>query len=167
MIITVQCFAKFNKNRMSMSHQILQHLSRLNRRFIHNYVTNDVPSHDAMLHPRFNYINAQGGRVDRSTYLKNWATGFNAIQVPYWDLRAEHIELHENIALVSAVNKYIECVNGERSEGMAAYTDVYVEVAGSWLCLHAQITVVAKAYWPTDETLICSYIDGLLHYSKP
>lgn len=34
----------------------LEALSALNKRFIHNFVTNDVQSHDAILHPHFRAI---------------------------------------------------------------------------------------------------------------
>jgi hypothetical protein len=145
-----------------MTQTTLQHLSQLNRRFIHNYVTNDVAAHDAILHPRFQYINARGARIDRQNYLKAWATGFDADLIPYWDLRDEHILQHENLALVSAANKYVEMENDRPVVGMAAYTDVYVLEAGQWLCLQAQITSIAEAHWPSDEKIICSYINGIL-----
>ena len=145
-----------------MPNDTLDHLRQLNKRFIHNYVTNDVPSHDALLHPRFSYINSQGGRVNRADYLKAWAAGFDTAQLPYWDLRDEHIVLHENLALVSAANKFIAVENGKPTTGMAAYTDVYVREANQWLCLQAQITIISPSYWPSDETIICSYENGVL-----
>lgn len=140
----------------------LHDLHQLNRRFIHNYVTNNVAGHDAILHQRFSFINSQGARIDRAAYLKAWATGFDPAQMTYWDLRDEHITLLDNLALVSATNKFMELQHGKSTTGMAAYTDVYVNEAGRWLCLQAQITMVAPAYWPSDETIICSYVNGIL-----
>ena len=35
----------------TQSPETLRYLHALNARFIHNYVTNDVASHDAILHP--------------------------------------------------------------------------------------------------------------------
>ena len=66
------------------SPKAMDDLRRLNARFIHNYVTNDVLCHDAMLHPRFLHISGNGARVDRETYLKRWATGFNPEETIYW-----------------------------------------------------------------------------------
>ena len=51
----------------------------------------------------------------------------------YWDLRDEHITLLDNLALVSATNKFMELQHGKSTTGMAAYTDVYVNEAGRWL----------------------------------
>ena len=49
-------------------------LRALNARFIHNFITNDVPSHDAILHKDFICIDPSGRRVGREEYLKRWAT---------------------------------------------------------------------------------------------
>jgi Domain of unknown function (DUF4440) len=47
-------------------------LRALNARFIHNFITNDVPSHDAILHKDFICITPTGARVSRADYLKAW-----------------------------------------------------------------------------------------------
>lgn len=138
----------------------LSHLRCLNARFIHNYVTNDVASHDALLHPRFTYISGHGERIDRGTYLKNWATGFSAETIPYWDTRDERIVIEGNLALVSAMNKYVERLEGRAQTAMAAYTDTYVCDDGQWRCIQAQITMVAPVHWPPDDTIISVYVDG-------
>lgn len=140
--------------------ETLAQLRQLNARFIHNYVTNDVASHDALLHPRFTYISGSGQRVDRATYLKNWATGFSAETIPYWDTRDERIVMHGAVALVSAINKFVERSGGEAQTGMAAYTDTYVCDDGQWRCIQAQITMVAPVHWPPDDTIISVYVDG-------
>ena len=41
-------------------------LRALNARFIHNFITNDVPSHDAILHEDFICITPTGARVGRA-----------------------------------------------------------------------------------------------------
>ena len=51
---------------MTPAEKDLGTLSSLNKRFIHNFVTNDVPSHDAILHPLFRTIGTQGNHMDRA-----------------------------------------------------------------------------------------------------
>ena len=52
------------------SPKALLDLKELNARFIHNFVTNDVASHDAMLHADFTAIQSSGARVGRAAYLE-------------------------------------------------------------------------------------------------
>jgi Domain of unknown function (DUF4440) len=137
-------------------------LRALNARFIHNFVTNDVASHDAMLHRDFLYIRSNGARVDRATYLRNWATGFDRDIIPYWDTRDEHITQSGPVALVRATNKYVERHGETQVTGMASYTDVYLYADGVWKCLQAQITSVAEPHWPGDDTIISVYLQGQL-----
>jgi len=66
------------------STETMNELRALNARFIHNFVTNDVASHDAILDPRFINIWPTGQRWDRATYLKYWATAFDPEVVVYW-----------------------------------------------------------------------------------
>lgn len=139
----------------------LDQLRALNARFIHNFVTNDVPSHDAITHPRFLYVSGSGARVGRSAYLRGWATGFDAAVLPYWDMRDEHIDVFGDFALVRATNKYILRSAGGETTRMATYTDIYVREDGCWLCVQAQITEVAAEHWPADDTIVCCYIDGV------
>lgn len=139
----------------------LIHLSALNARFIENYVTNDVASHDAILHPLFSYISGSGSRLGRADYLQAWATGFDPAVIPYWDLRDEHILLHGKLALVSAANRYVEVVDGREQVGMAAYTDTYVCDDGMWLCIQAQITPISRPHWPPDDTILSVYLNGI------
>jgi len=140
----------------------LAKLRSINAQFISNFVHNDVVAHDALLHSRFAYISGSGARVDRATYLKNWATGFDPAVLPYWDTRDEHISVFGDFALVSAMNKYVERVDGIERTEMAAYTDTYFREGGHWRCIQAQITPVAPASWPSDDTIISIYVGGKL-----
>lgn len=139
----------------------LAELQALNRLFIHNYVTNDVLAHDAILHPAFTYMAADGRRLDRQTYLRNWATGFDPGVIVYWDMRDEAITVAGDVALVRATNGYVERSDGADEAGMASYTDVYVRENGRWLCIHAQISNVAPDHWPDDRSIVCRYRMGI------
>jgi ketosteroid isomerase-like protein len=140
----------------------LNELHALNARFIHNFVTNDVPSHDAITHAGFLYISSRGARVDRAEYLRQWATGFDPEVIVYWDVRDERIDIFGDCALVRATNKHIQRHNGQEVMGMTSYTDTYVRKDGRWLCVQAQLTDLDPAHYPSDETIVNSYVKGLL-----
>lgn len=139
----------------------LDELRALNRLFIHNYVTNDVVAHDAILHPDFAYMSSDGRRVGRKAYLQAWASGFDPDVIIYWDMRDEAITITGDTALVRATNKYVERSNGRDEVGMASYTDVYVRHEGQWRCVHAQISNVTPAHWPGDDGIVCRYEMGV------
>lgn len=144
------------------SPQALEDLRAINARFIHNFVTNDVHSHDALLHPDFVTIQSNGAKLDRAAYLTQWATGFSAEAIPYWDTRDEHITLVDNVALVRATNRFVMVVDGVSSEHVLIYTDTYVRQAGAWRCIQAQITPVRPEYHPADDTIVSVYLGGVL-----
>jgi hypothetical protein len=135
-------------------------LRALNARFIHNYITNDVASHDAILHRDFICITPTGMRVDRATYLKAWATGFDAGRIPYYDYRDELIQVFGDTALLRSTNKSIRIVDGAETVDMTMYTDTYVREGGAWKCVQAQLTPVAPANYPPDETIVQKYVKG-------
>ena len=135
-------------------------LRALNARFIENFVRNDVAAHDALLHRDFVYIRGNGARVDRATYLKGWATGFDPKVIVYWDVRDELITLIGNVALVRATNKEILRRDGRDITGMSTYTDTYIYEGGLWKCIQAQITPVAPGQEPGDDTIISIYVNG-------
>jgi Domain of unknown function (DUF4440) len=141
----------------------LEILRALNARFIHNFVTNDVASHDAMLHPRFICISASGARRGRAEYLRDWAHGFDAGRLVHWDTRDECIDVFGDMALVRATNKHIDVIDGAEVTGMTTYTDTYLREHGRWLCVQAQLTAVAPAHQPDDRTVINTYIRGRLN----
>ena len=143
------------------SPEALQDLQNLNARFIENFVTNAVAAHNAMLHDRFIYVNDQGARIDRATYLKQWATGFDPSVIVYWDTRDELITLAGATALVRATNRYVIRHPTHDEIGMAAYTDTYVFEKGEWKCIQAQITPVAPGNEPGDHTIVSVYFNGI------
>src|SRR5690242_8180740 len=103
---------------MSNSANDLATIRALNRRFIHNFVTNDVPSHSAILHPEFRTVTSTGGHVARAPYLEAWATGFDPEVIVYWDMRDERITLLADTALVTATNRWIRKRDGHEVLGM-------------------------------------------------
>ncbi|HYD08209.1 MAG TPA: nuclear transport factor 2 family protein [Reyranella sp.] len=135
-------------------------LRALNARFIHNFITNDVPSHDAILHEDFICITPAGARVSRADYLKAWATGFDAGRIPYYDYRDEKIDVFGDTALVRSTNKRVGLKDGVESVGMTMYTDIYIRRDGTWKCIQAQITPVAPANYPSDDTIVRKYVNG-------
>jgi len=135
-------------------------LRALNARFIHNFITNDVPGHDAILHPAFICITPAGARVSRADYLKAWATGFDAARIPYYDYRDERIDVFGDTALVRSTNKRVGLKDGVETVGMTMYTDTYLRRDGAWTCIQAQITPVAPANYPSDDTIVRKYIKG-------
>lgn len=137
-------------------------LRALNKRFIHNFVTNDVPSHDAIIHPLFRTIDTQGGHMDRTAYLEEWATGFDPEVITYWDMRDERITLFGDVALVGATNKWTRVRNGVEVQGMTCYTDTYIRAGATWLCILAQLTSVAPQNQPSDDTIVVKYLRGVL-----
>ena len=139
----------------------LEVLGALNKRFIHNFVTNDVASHDAILHPDFRAISSAGNHIDRASYLKQWANGFDPDVITYWDMRDQRINVVGDVALVGATNRWIRVRDGAESVGMTCYTDTYVRSGASWLCILAQLTPVAPQNYPADDTIVVRYLRGV------
>jgi hypothetical protein len=140
----------------------LEVLGRMNKRFIHNFVTNDVPSHDAILHPSFRALYPGGVHIDRATYLKSWATGFDPAVITYWDMRDQRITLVGDVALVGATNRWVRVRDGVETVGMTCYTDTYLRSADGWLCVLAQLTPVAPENYPGDDSIVVKYLRGVL-----
>lgn len=147
---------------MNSNTSTLDELSALNKRFIHNFVTNDVASHDAILHPDFRAIYSAGNHIDRASYLEHWATGFDPEVITYWDMRDQRITVHGDVALVGATNRWIRVKDGVDVLGMTCYTDTYVRVGEKWLCILAQLTPVSAENYPSDQTIVVKYLRGVL-----
>lgn len=144
-----------------MSHDDLVELKALNAHFIHNFITNDATSHDAIIHPRFVCIDTTGGRHDRVSYLRDWATDFDPEVILYWDTRDERIDQFGDLALVRATNKWVRRIDGQEITGMTTYTDTYIREDGRWLCIQAQLTPVAPGNFPSDDTIVSVYVKGV------
>ena len=149
-----------DSNRYLASAEAMSDLRALNALFIENFIRNDVRSHDAILHAAFICIRSNGARMDRTTYLKRWATGFDPQVIVYWDVRDEHITVVGNTALVRATNKEIVRRDGKDTTAMTTYTDTYVYEGGAWKCIQAQITPVAPDQEPGDDTIVSVYLNG-------
>jgi len=142
------------------STETMDQLRALNARFIHNFVTRDVPAHDAILHPGFINILPNGQRWDRATYLKYWATAFDPKIVVYWDVRDGLITVIGDVALVRATNKHTRRRDANEVTAMTMYTDTYLFENGAWKCIQAQLTSVAPEHQPSDDTIISVYVEG-------
>jgi hypothetical protein len=140
--------------------QRMVELKALNARFIHNYVTNDVKSHDAMMHPDFICIGPAGKRQNRTDYLRQWATQFDPEVVVYWDVRDENITIIDNVALVRSTNKRTVRRDGKDTTSMSTYTDTYLLQNGTWKCIQAQIQALPPESYPGDDTIVSVYIKG-------
>lgn len=145
----------------------LAELRALNRRFIHNFVTRDVASHDALLHPRFHCITPGGARMERDDYLAYWATAFDPAVLVYWDLRDERIECFGALALVSATNRWIRNQRPAPVDGATCYTDTYVREDGRWRCVLAQLTPVAAPGELDSDGVVVRYRFGRLDPAWP
>ena len=141
---------------------VMDELRALNARFIHNFVTGDVASHDAMLHRDFINIWPTGRRWDRAAYLTYWATAFDPDVIVYWDVRDELITVIGSVALVRSTNKHIRRRGGNEVAGMTMYTDTYLFENGAWKCIQAQLTAVAPEHYPADDTIVSIYLQGKL-----
>jgi len=145
----------------SMEDEVAQ-LKLINARFIHNFVTNDVASHEKIIHPQFVHISSSGRWIDRVQYLDDWKTGFDPNVIVYWDYRNEKITVIGTTALVRSVNKYTIVNDGKEITAMSQYTDTYVKENGMWRCIQAQITNVAPENYPGDETIVKKYVRGVM-----
>ncbi len=147
---------------MNAANTEMDTLRALNARFIHNFVTNDVASHDAILHPRFICITQSGARRNRADYLRDWAHGFDPQVLLHWDTRDERIDVFGDVALVRATNKHIHRKDGAEITGMTCYTDTYLREQGRWLCIQAQLTTLTPQHYPAEHTVINTYLRGVL-----
>lgn len=146
---------------MAHDDEQLAWLRKLNARFIHNFVTNDVASHDAILHRDFLAVMSDGSRMGRAAYLRRWANAFDPAIIVYWDYRDELITIAGDVALVRATNKHTIRRGGTDTTGMTTYTDTYVREDGAWLCIQAQLTPVACGAEPGDATIVRVYLEGI------
>src|SRR5258707_1176131 len=131
--------------RTHLSAETMKELRALNARFIHNFVTNDVTSHDAILHSGFVNIWPTGQRWERATYLKYWATAFDPQVIVYWDVRDELITIIGNVALVRATNKHTRRRDGRNVTGVHRLRDQQAVLASVTGCAERRSGEVAEA----------------------
>lgn len=117
-------------------------LSAINAKFINNFLTRDVASHDAIIHRDFVCIQGDGSIISRETYLKNWATDLDNSGYLTFTYADEHIRIFADIALVRSKTIFTKTVNGKTITGYTIYTDTYKKENGSWKCIQVQITPV-------------------------
>lgn len=148
------------------SEQARADLSAINAGFIHNFVTNDVARHDALLHPAFVAIQGDGSVLDRAAYLRQWATGYDPGVIARWETRDERITIVGTTALVRSTNVF--SVVGGTGPRASLYTDTYVYDGRRWLCIQAQTTPVQPQHVAPPETLVSAYVGGVaVHAPDP
>jgi len=143
-----------NQSKQSRQNKI-EKLKALNATFIHNFVTNDIVSHNEIIHHEFVCITSDGRTVGREEYMKNWQHGYDGYV--YWDYRDEHISIIGKTALVRSQNKYVVIKDGKEISGMSIYTDTYIMEKGEWKCVQAQLGNVSTANYANDDTIIRKY----------
>jgi hypothetical protein len=117
-------------------------LSKLNEKFIKNFVTQDTVSHNQIIHNDFVCIESSGAIVGRKEYIKNWATGYKDAGYATFSITDEFIRIFENMALIRSRTVYSKMKDGTTINGGSIYTDTYVKENGKWLCVQAQITPI-------------------------
>jgi len=130
-------------------------LKKLNAKFIHNFVTDDVAAHSLIIHKDFIRISSEGEFTGRKKYLEDWAHGFG--DTKYWDYRNEDIKIFGNMALVHSQNKCIVIKDGKEMISYWMYTDTYIKENGAWKCVQAQIGRVSPENFAGDETIVRKY----------
>lgn len=131
-----------NTSNMENQDADLAQLKAINAQFIKNFVTQDVASHDKIIHKDFVCIESNGGIIDRATYLKNWATDFDNSGYETFNYTDELIRIFDNMALVRSRTTYTKTVDGQKTEGYTIYTDTYLKENEQWQCVQVQITPV-------------------------
>jgi len=119
-------------------------LSRLNARFIQNFIDMHTAGHNEIIHTDFICINGNGTVSNRKEYMEGWARGYINSGYTSFGYTDEFIRIFNNIALVIAKTRYTKLVNGEAMQGTSIYTDTYIKEKGRWWCVQAHITPVKQ-----------------------
>ena len=119
-------------------------LSQLNKRFINNFLSQDAKAHSKLIHPDFICIESNGSIVERTDYLRAWATDFDNSGYTSFRYEDEVIRIFGNTALVRAKTVYTKFSGNEEIMGATIYTDTYIKEKGKWLCVQVQITPVRQ-----------------------
>ncbi len=115
-------------------------LSKLNEKFIKNFVTQDTISHNQIVHKDFVCIESSGAIVGRKEYMKDWATGYKDSGYTSFSMTDEFIRIFGGMALIRSRTMYTKIKDGTTVSGGTIYTDTYVKENGQWQCVQAQIT---------------------------
>jgi hypothetical protein len=123
-------------------------LSALNARFIKNSINNDTVAHNEIIDPDFLCITSAGEKMNRKTYMEEWAHGYDPEEYISFDYGEEEIRIFGTTALVISKTFYKKKAGGDKViSGSSIYTDTYIKKNGRWLCVQAQLTAV-KNYKP-------------------
>jgi len=117
-----------------------QRLSKLNARFIKNYINNDTIRHNEIIHKDFIYISISGKVVNRNDYMKAWAHGWDPAIDKSFEYIDETIRIFGDMALVRSTCLHTKIGNGVPVQNRFIYTDTYIKENGRWWCVQAQIT---------------------------
>lgn len=127
---------------MSLSESDLDQLKQLNAQFIRNYITQDVASHNQIIHKDFVCIQNSGVIMGRDEYLADWAHDYSGSGFTEFAYSDEHIRIFGDFALVRSKTTWTREVNGKVLRGSSIYTDTYRKENGRWWCVQAQITPI-------------------------
>ena len=105
-------------------------LSELNAQFIRNFITNDVVSHNEIIHKDYVYISVDGKIVSRDDYMKAWAHGWDDKVDKAFEYTNEVIRIFKDTGLVRADILCSRLENGKLVHRHNVYTDVYVKENG-------------------------------------
>jgi hypothetical protein len=120
----------------------METLSRMNDRFIKNFISQDTMAHNEIIHKDFVCIQSSGQIADRGEYMKGWAAAYQNSGYTSFDYTDEFIRIFGNTALVRSRTIYTRIDNGQTTKGSSLYTDTYIKENGRWWCVQAQITPV-------------------------
>ncbi len=143
--IAISSLQHVNAQTMNVSTEYkndLSTLSKLNAKFIENFIKQDTVAHNEIIHKDFVCIQGSGVIVDRDEYMKGWANGYQTSGNKSFEYVEEHIRIFGNTALVKSKTNYTKTANGETIKGSSVYTDTYIKENGRWWCVQAQITPV-------------------------
>ncbi len=139
-------------------------LRALNARFIHNFITNDVPGHDAILHKDFICISPAGARVSRADYLEEWATGFDPRPASSTStIATRRSTCSATPPCCASTNKSVrDRRTASKSAGMTIYTDT-LRARGRrpGSASRRRSRRCSPPSYPPDETIVKKYVKGV------
>lgn len=113
-------------------------LERLNQEYIQAYMYSDTRWYDEHLADEFICIESDGSVLDKTQFLKKTGEGPDVLD---YKLVRVHVRIYERVALVHGTGRF---TRKDQSSGVSRYTDVYVQDAGEWKAVSAQITRTSR-----------------------